>query len=271
MRALSIALIVCGILFMAHTGCKQDDQYHNNDDNIPVMNYTYVRSYLHDTISFTEGLLIFNDSLFESTGSPSLLPWTRSVFGPVDLATGMINVRVELDKEKYFGEGIAHLDGKFYQLTYKNRIGFVYDAATYGKIGEFNFLSDEGWGLTTDGESLIMSDGTDKLTYIEPDNFLVIKILYVTENGSPRGLLNELEYIAGFIYANVWQTNYIVKIDASNGNVAGLIDLAEFVNEAQEIYPGSRELNGIAHDPGSGNIFITGKCWPKIYEIVLVE
>ena len=176
---------------------------------------------------------------------------------------------MELDKEKYFGEEIAYLDGKFYQLTYRNGIGFVYNASTYAKIGQFQYLSEEGWGLTTDGESLIMSDGTDKLTYIDPQTFLVVKILYVTEKGSPKSLLNELEFIQGFIYANIWQSNYIVKIDPSNGKVTGWIVLAEFVNEAKNIYPGSGEMNGIAWDPASGNIIVTGKCWPRFYFIRL--
>jgi len=271
MRDLSIALIACCILFVAHTGCKQDDQNPDHDDQIPEINYIPVRSFPHDTLSFTEGLLLFNDSLFESTGSPVLMPGTRSVFGPVDLATGHISVRVELDKEIYFGEGIAYLDGKFYQLTYKNRIGFVYDAATYETIDQFSFLSDEGWGLTTDGESLIMSDGSDKLTYFDPQTFLVTKILYVTANESPKSLLNELEFIRGFIYANIWQSNHIVRIDPSNGKVSGWIDLAEYAIEAKEMNTGSMEMNGIAFDPVSGSIFITGKCWPKIYEIVLEE
>jgi glutamine cyclotransferase len=270
MRTVTIVLITLWICWMYLAGCKSDDQGPASDDgNIPLIGYTVIRSYPHDTNSFTEGFLFYNDSLFESTGSPASLPWSRSVFGPVDLTTGMIRVRAELDKEQYFGEGIAYLEDKFYQLTYRNRIGFVYDAATYEKIGEFTFLSDEGWGLTTDGASLIMSDGTDRLTYIEPDHFLVTKILYVTENGSPKSLLNELEYTGGFIYANIWQTSMVVKIDAENGKVIGRIDLAGFLTEAKNIYPGSHEMNGIACDPGSGHLFITGKCWPKIYIIGL--
>ena len=271
MRTFSPAPVICAILILACASCNRDDQDPDNDGNIPELDYILTRSHPHDTLSFTEGLLLFNDSLFESTGSPATLPWTRSVFGPVDPATGRINTRVELDKEQYFGEGIAYLDGKFYQLTYQSRIGFVYDASTYETIGQFSFLSDEGWGLTTDGESLIMSDGSDKLTYIDPETFLVTRILKVTANGSPKSLLNELEFIKGFIYANIWQTNYIVKIDPSNGKVSGLIDLAEYAVKVKELYTGSMEMNGIAFDPVSGSIFVTGKCWPKIYEIVLVE
>ena len=267
-RALSIAMITCVICWMYVTGCKNDEPI-PDDGDIPGISYTVIRSYPHDTNSFTEGLLYFNDSLFESSGSPPFLPLARSVFGPVDLTNGQIRVRVELDKEKYFGEGITYLDGKFYQLTYRNRIGFIYDADTYIRIGQFSFLSDEGWGLTTDGESLIMSDGTERLTYIEPQTFIIKKILTVTEKGAARSLLNELEFIRGYIYANVWLSNTIVKIDPSSGKVTGRIDLNDLVTEAEVIYPGSMEMNGIAWDSASGHIFITGKCWPKIYEIAL--
>jgi glutamine cyclotransferase len=268
MRFISAGIIAGWILLLICSGCKKD----NGDPDveiIPVLGYSCSGSYPHDTASFTEGLLVSNDSLFESTGSPPGLPQSRSVFGPVDLTTGKINIRVELDKQKYFGEGIAFLDGKFYQLTYKNQIGFVYDASTYEKVGQFSFLSEEGWGLTTDGESLIMSDGTDKLSFLDPETFLLKKILSITEKGSPKSNLNELEYIQGYIYANVWLTNTIVKIDPFSGKVAGILDLTDLVNEAKNLYPGSGEMNGIAYDPDSDKILITGKFWPLIYEILL--
>ncbi len=268
MRPSSIILLAGGILFWSLTGCNKDD---NKSGTVPVIEYHLVQTYPHDTNSYTEGFLYYNDSLFESSGSPPFLPLARSVFGPVDLSDGQIKVRVELDKEEYFGEGITYLDGKFYQLTYKNRIGFIYDAGSYEQIGQFSFLSDQGWGLTTDGESLIMSDGSDKLIYIDPQTFLVWKILSVTENESPKSLLNELEYIRGYIFANIWLSNTIVKIDPSSGKVTGMIDLTELTDEAKSTYPESSELNGIAWDPISGNIWITGKCWPGIYEIALAE
>lgn len=270
MRAVSILLISCWICWICLAGCRNDAEP-EPDDNVAMIGYSVIRAFPHDTNTFTEGLLFYNDSLFESSGSPPFLPLARSVFGPVDLVTGQIQVRVELDKEKYFGEGIAYLEGKFYQLTYRNSIGFIYDAHGYDIIGQFTFLSDEGWGLTTDGESLIMSDGTHRLTYIDPETFLITKILNVTEKGVQRSLLNELEYINGYIFANAWLSNTIVRIDPSSGKVTGQIDLSELVDEASSIYPGSREMNGIAWDPASGNIFITGKCWPRIYEIDLAE
>jgi glutaminyl-peptide cyclotransferase len=269
-RAVYIALIACINCWMYLAGCRSDGPI-PDDGDIPLIVYTVIGSHPHDTNSFTEGLLYFSDSLFESTGCPPFLPATRSVFGPIDLATGRIRVRVELDKEKYFGEGVTFLDGKYYQLTYRNKIGFIYDAVTYQQVGQFFYLSDEGWGLTTDGESLIMSDGTERLTYIDPQTFIITKILTVTEEGAARSLLNELEFIRGHIYANVWLSNTIVKIDPSSGKVTGRIDMTDLMKEAESIYPGSKEMNGIAWDPVSGNIFITGKCWPKIYKITLAE
>lgn len=272
MRIISVFLILIEVLIVVFTGCKSAEENQGPDEGgIPVIDYTYIRSFPHDTTSFTEGFLILNDTLFESTGSPLFLPHTRSLFGPVDIVSGKIIVKVELDKEKYFGEGIAYLKGRFYQLTYTNRIGFIYDAVTYEMIGQFSFLSNEGWGLTTDGESLIMSDGTDKLTYIDPQSFLVKKILSITEKGVPKKYLNELEFIRGYVYANIWLSNTIVKIDTSNGKIIGLVDLTALTEEAKSVYSGSLEMNGIACDPISGNIFITGKLWPKIYEIGINE
>ena len=262
--------MACCFWWLHLSGCKTDEQEPTPDDGeIPLIGYSVIRSYPHDTNTFTEGLLCFRDSLFESSGSPSFLPLARSVFGPVDLATGQIQVRVELDKEKYFGEGIACLGDKFYQLTYRNRVGFIYNADSYIKLGQFSFLSDEGWGLTTDGESLIMSDGSHMLIYMDPETFLITKILNVTEKGVSRNLLNELEYIQGYIFANVWLSNTIVKIDPSSGKVTGRIDLTDLMNEALNIYAASMEMNGIAWDPATGNIFVTGKCWPRIYELAI--
>jgi glutaminyl-peptide cyclotransferase len=132
-----------------------------------LINYGVIATHPHDTSSFTEGLVFYDGSLYEATGSPDDLPQTRSVVGPVDLSTGKINKKVELDRNKYFGEGIVFLNDKLYQLTYKTRVGFIYDAKTFRQINEFTFSSKEGWGLTTDGNHLIMSDGTDKITYLD--------------------------------------------------------------------------------------------------------
>ncbi len=252
-----------------HSGCDKNQKAPADPEIIPVLGYALVKSRPHDTLSFTEGLLIRNGILYESTGSFPQFPSLRSVFGPVDSVTGKIDVKVELDKEIYCGEGICYLKGKYYQLTYQNRVGFAYHAETYVKIGEFNLPGSEGWGLTTDGKSLIMSDGTDKLTCLDPETFLVTRIINVTENGIAKRYLNELEFFRGYIYANVWLTNTIVKIDPASGVVKGILDLTTLVQKAESAFPGSMEMNGIAYDSISGNVRITGKFWPEIYEIRL--
>jgi len=233
----------------------------------PAISYSLVNSFLHDTTSFTEGFLVHQGKLYESTGATKELPQTKSLFGIVNLETGKIEKKVELDKMKYFGEGIAFLDGRVFQLTYKTKVGFIYDAETFKKLGEFTFPGDEGWGMTSDGKNLIMSDGTHKLTYLDPKTLLVANTLSVSENGYVKEKLNELEFINGYIYANIWMTNTIVKINPENGNVVGLLDLTSLIDEAKNLYPWSQEMNGIAYDGANDKIYVTGKLWPKIYEI----
>ena len=234
---------------------------------IPEIQFTVVNQYPHDVNSFTEGFLFHDNKLFESTGAPDNLPQTKSLFGIVDLKTGKIDVKAELDKSIYFGEGIVFLNQKVFQLTYKNQTGFIYDGKTFKNIGKFNYLNREGWGLTTDGKSLIMSDGTSYLTYLDPISFNVTKTLDVAENGYVVEHLNELEFIKGFIYANIWTTNIIVKIDPNTGDVVGKIDLSTLLYESKTRNPNSLETNGIAYDSISDKILVTGKLWPTIYEI----
>lgn len=234
---------------------------------IPVINYSVTGSFPHDTTLFTEGLLIYNGKLFESTGSPEELTHTKSLIGTIDLSTGKIDKKIELDKTKYFGEGIVFLNNKLYQLTYKNQLGFIYDAKSFKQIGTFNYLNAEGWSLTTDGINLIMSDGTANLTFISPDNLKPLKTITVTENGAALKDLNELEYIKGFIYANVYQTNDIIKIDPSNGKVVGRLDLNSLGLEAKYKNPHSDVMNGIAYDSTTDKIYVTGKLWSNIYQI----
>ena len=234
---------------------------------IPIINYALNSSFPHDTSSFTEGFLIHNGQLYESTGSPEEIPQARSLFGTVDLKTGRIDKKIELDRQKYFGEGTVFLNDKVYQLTYQTKIGFIYDAKTFNKLGEFTFPSKEGWGMTTDGSHLIMTDGTNIITYLETKNFTTEKTISVTDDNGPVMHLNELEFIKGFIYANIYTTNYIVKIDPASGKVIGKIDLTSLATEAKIKFPGSLEMNGIAYDSTSDKIYITGKMWPNIYAI----
>ncbi|WP_082893474.1 glutaminyl-peptide cyclotransferase [Rufibacter ruber] len=229
------------------------------------INYGVVKTLPHDTTAFTEGLLFHNGTLYESTGSPADLPQTRSVIGVVDQETGRLQVKTELDKQKYFGEGIVILNDKIYQLTYVSKVGFVYDLASFKKVGEFSFPSDEGWGMTTDGTHLIMSDGTEQLTYLDPTTFKVVKTVEVSDQYGPVDDLNELEYIKGFLYANVYTTNNILKIDPATGSVVGQLNLTSLAQDAQRRYAGSLELNGIAFEEASGNVYVTGKMWPTLY------
>lgn len=233
----------------------------------PVINYAVTNIYPHDTTAFTEGLLVHDGQLFESTGSPNELPQTKSLFGPVDMKTGVINRKVKLDRQKYFGEGIVFLDGKVFQLTYQAKKGFIYDAKTFRKSGEFTFPSKEGWGLTTDGISLIMSDGTSQLTYLDPTTFQTRKTLQVTDENGLVNNLNELELINGFLYANIYTTPFIVRIDTASGNVTGKLNLSSLAAEAKLKYPASLEMNGIAFDSTRHKVYVTGKMWPNIYEI----
>ncbi len=237
------------------------------DNSAPQINYTLINTLPHDTTSFTEGLLFHDNLLFESTGAPDYLAQARSMFGVLDLKTGKIDKKVEIDKTKYFGEGIVFFNDKVYQLTYKNQLGFIYDAKTFKKIGEFSYQNKEGWGLTTDGTNIIMSDGTNTLTYLDPTTLKVTKTLQVSNDGYAEDYLNELEYIKGFIYANVWNKNYIVKIDPVSGKIIGRVDLSALSTTSKNKFKHSLEMNGIAFDPATDKIYVTGKFWPDLYEI----
>jgi glutaminyl-peptide cyclotransferase len=259
------AILIATVL----SGCRRSNQSHTDviAEDVNKIEYHFIKKFPHDTTSFTEGLLVHNGKIFESTGSPEDIVNTKSVFGPVDLNSGKIETKVELDRSKYFGEGIAILGGKIFQLTYKTRIAFVYDTINYKLIKSFPFQSNEGWGLTTDGERLIMSDGTDVLSYLNPETFKVEKKVSVSDQFGPVTALNELEYAKGFIYANVYMTNNVLKIDPKTGKVLGKLDLTDFAKEAKAIYPGALEMNGIAYDPKTNITYITGKMWPRIYAI----
>lgn len=268
MRVYQIFLVILMLSFICC--CKEKSvDYNSENKSIPVISYKYIKSYPHDTTSFTEGLLVHDSKLYESTGSPKELTYTQSLFGVVDMTTGKIDTKVLLDKGKYFGEGIAFLNGKVFQLTYRNKVGFVYDAKTFKKLKEFAIPSKEGWGLTTDGTNLIMSDGTYILTFLDSETLQVKKTISVTENGNAKDYLNELEYINGYIYANIWTTSNIVKINPNDGKVVGVIYLNDLSLEANYLYRHSLEMNGIAYDSITNKIYVTGKLWPKIYEIEL--
>ncbi|HKK42531.1 MAG TPA: glutaminyl-peptide cyclotransferase [Bacteroidales bacterium] len=263
-------MVLLATIFLV-TGCKGRKPGNlpdlNNNGGVNVIQYTVANTYPHSTTSFTEGLIFHDNKLFESTGSPGEYPFTRSVIGIDDLATGKLDIKIEINRNKYFGEGILFLNNKLYQLTYKNQMGFIYNADDFRQTGTFRYASKEGWGMTTDGKYLIMSDGTNYLTYLDPDSMTVVKRISVTYNGSPALYVNELEYINGFIYANIWTTNYIARINPDDGKITGLLDLTTLFIKAQKKYRKSEATNGIAWDPVSDRIFVTGKLWPYLFEI----
>jgi glutaminyl-peptide cyclotransferase len=264
-------LIIIAVLVISQ-GCTNNavtekKAGHRIENQIQTIRFKVVKTYPHDSGSFTEGFLFHDNKLFESTGSPDDFPETRSVFGIVDLKSGKIDIKSELDRNKYFGEGIVFLRGRIFQVTYKNQTCFVYDAKSYVMIDSLKYNNKEGWGLTTDGESIIMSDGTNIITWLDPDSLNVKKTLNITFNGSSALYMNELEYINGYLYANIWTTDNIAKIDPLNGRIIGIIDLSPLYLEAKKKYALSEATNGIAFDSSHDRIFVTGKFWPYIYQI----
>lgn len=267
---------ICFILFsfLVITSCNSDKPKVNTEIKntepekppIPILDYTVVATLPHDTTAFTEGLLIHNNKMYESTGSPSHLSYLKSVFGIIDSKTGKLEIKAEIDKSVYFGEGIVIFKNKIYQVTYQNQTGFIYDEKTFKKTGQFNYSNKEGWGLTTDGNYIIMSDGTNKLSYFDADMKL-IKSLNVSENGYATDALNELEFINGYIYANIWMTGYVAKIDPATGNVVAKINFTPMSYEVKNMHPNTLEMNGIAFDSINDKIYVTGKLWPNLFQV----
>lgn len=231
--------------------------------------FTVVNKLPHDTSYFTEGLEFYQGQLFESSGGNDDGSPYPSEFGIVDRATGKVMTKAKLDRSKHFGEGITVFNGKVYQLTWQSGAGFVYDANTFKLLKEFKLPTREGWGLTHDSSSLIMSDGSSNLYYLDPESLQIKHQVNVIHHGNPVGNINELEYVNGVIYANKWGESYILKIDPVSGKVLGQLDLTQLVQEAKAVYPDAAELNGIAYDHDNGKLYVTGKRWPTLYEIKL--
>lgn len=223
--------------------------------------YEVVRTLPHDTGAYTQGLLYVGGRLYESTGE-----YGRSDVRVTDLATGAVLALTQLSGDR-FGEGLAMLGDRLYQLTWKSEIGYVYDAATLARVDSFAY-EGEGWGLTTDGTSLIMSDGTATLRFLDPEDYSVTREVGVSDDGAALTQINELEYIDGMLYANVYQSDWIVEIDPETGAVERWIDLSGLL-------PSNRRtartdvLNGIATADSTGHLLVTGKLWPSVFEIRL--
>ena len=267
-----------GSLIFLMASCGNNDTVNGNnnvEDNTaqppPPINYSIIKIYPHDTSSYTQGLFLNNNKLYEGTGQPN-----HSKLAIIDLNTGKPLQEVKINPAE-FGEGIAMIDRKIYQLTWQTNIVHVYDAVTLKKLTDFNWPY-EGWGLTTDGKNLIASTGSSNLYYINPADFKIIKQVGVTDNYGPVAMLNELEFIKGYVYANDYETNYILKIDTATGRVAGRLDCTGILAKSGMSYnPAMYEiqtgnvLNGIAYNAETNSLYITGKMWPALFEIKLSQ
>jgi glutamine cyclotransferase len=240
----------------SHTGAGA-----NPSPELPVYTYEIVNAWQHDSAAFTQGLVFHNGYLYESTGQFGL-----SSLRKVDLTTGKVLQKVDVP-EQFFAEGMTVLNGKVFQLTWTDKLGFIYDVNSFNKIGEFKYAS-EGWGLTNDGRHLIISDGTNELRFLDPQTFAVTKTIKVFDQGKPLLNLNELEYIKGEIYANIWHSDKIVRIDPESAKILAWVDLSGLLPEAQR-QNSEAVLNGIAYNKANDKLFVTGKLWSKIFEIRL--
>lgn len=220
-----------------------------------------LRTYPHDPQAFTQGLIWRDGLLYESTGLVG-----RSSLRKVDLTTGSVKQQVTVP-QPFFAEGLADVGNRLYQLTWQHGQVFVYDKATLNRVGEHRY-EGEGWGLCHDGQALVMSNGSDTLTVRDPKTFAVSRSVKVTQSGRPLSNLNELECVGADVYANVWMTDQIVRIDPKSGAVTARIDAAGLLTPAERL--GVDVLNGIAHDPADQTFLITGKNWPKLFRVRFV-
>jgi glutaminyl-peptide cyclotransferase len=228
----------------------------------PVAGYRVVHVFPHDPQAFTQGLVFFDGIFYEGTGLNG-----RSTIRKVRVENGEVLQLHKLDPQ-YFGEGIAVVGDSLYELTWQSEIGFIYDRQSFQRTGTFAYRG-EGWGLTSDGTRLIMSDGSASLRFLDPATRKEVSRLTVRDGGSPVLNLNELEYVKGEIFANVWQTDRIARISPKSGKVIGWIDLKGLLSPREQAQ-GVDVLNGIAYDAAGDRLFVTGKLWPKVFEIRLV-
>jgi glutaminyl-peptide cyclotransferase len=224
--------------------------------------YRVVHTYPHDPHAYTQGLIYIDGHLYESTGLNG-----RSSLRMEDLTTGRILQNSPLP-EKYFGEGLASWGSTLIQLTWQAHIAFVYDRFSFRLLRTFHY-DGEGWGLTQDGHNLILSDGSATLKFLDPATFREVRHIVVKDQGSPVTQLNELEYVRGEIYANVWHTDRIARISPASGRVLGWIDLSGLLRPGEVSNP-EAVLNGIAYDSAHNRLFVTGKLWPKLFEIRVI-
>jgi glutaminyl-peptide cyclotransferase len=259
-----VRFLVSALLFLVMTGPPRAIGFAPQPAgrSLPVYGYSVVRSYPHDPRAFTQGLQYLDGILYEGTGNKG-----ESFIRKVQLETGEVLQQRDLPAQ-YFGEGIVVVRDELFQLTWQSEIGFVYDRQTFAQKRSFKYTG-EGWGLTYDGRNLVMSDGSDRLRVIEPSTFKERSRIAVTAGGVPVGNLNELEYVRGEIFANVWQTDYVARIDPKSGTVTGWIDLSGLLSPRDRA--NVDVLNGIAYDAAGDRLFVTGKWWPRLFEIRLTK
>lgn len=239
-------------LFAVPVGCAQN-----------VEGYRVLHAYPHDSQAFTQGLVYLDGHLFESTGL-----YGQSTLREDDLETGRVIREVSVPSQ-YFAEGLTNWGSTLIQLTWKAHVAFVYDRSTFRLIKTFHYPW-EGWGLTQDGKHLILSDGSDTIHFLDPETFKEVRSIKVTANGHPVNQLNELEYIHGEIYANVWMTSKIARISPQTGKVIAWIKLDGLLPSI-EVRGHDAVLNGIAYDGTHNRLFVTGKLWPRLYQIQVVK
>ena len=251
--ALIVSAAAIFVLFRLHAGAP---------DAPTSWRYKIVNSFAHDREAFTQGLVFEDGILFEGTGLPR-----RSQLRKVELQTGNV-LQVHKLQDEFFGEGVTIYKDRIIQLTYQSHVGFVYDKNSLDLLREFHYPT-EGWGITHNGKYLIMSDGTPMLYFMDPETFEQVNRMMVFDRDKPVWGLNELEYIEGQIYANVWPTERIARIEPETCKVAGWIDMEGILNPGDRT-GGEDVLNGIAYDAANGRLFVTGKCWSKLFEIKLI-
>ena len=252
-------LLLASVMLVAPV---QDGRLQDTSERAPVYTYRILHTYPHDPQAFTQGLVFDQGHLYEGTGL-----YGRSTLRRVELHSGRVMQSQALAKT-FFGEGITIWGERLFQLTWRSRVGFVYDKQTLTLQRQFVYAT-EGWGLTHDHTHLILSDGTSTLYFLDPTTFIETGRVQVHDHRGPVSRLNELEYVQGEIYANVWQTDRIARIDPRSGRITGWIDLTGLLS------PTDRRrrvdvLNGIAYDAEQGRLFVTGKWWPKLFEIEIV-
>jgi len=258
--ALFIAMLITSMI------CSAESDFLNVQSKaIPTLGYEVINAYPHDSRAFTQGLVYDgNELLFEGTGLNG-----QSSLRLVNLQNGSVLKKTNLDSE-LFGEGVTLLEDRIVQLTWKSGLGLVYNKENFTKIGNFSY-STEGWGITSDNNSLIMSDGSNVLHILDPESFAEMGQIWVTANGLPLTGLNELEYVKGEIYANVWPTYWIAIISPKTGEVTARVNLMGILKANETEGKSVDVLNGIAYDASEDRLFVTGKLWPRLYEIRLVR